>query len=284
MTRRAPIGWMICINRTINECINSANVIRVPQGPVVVNTKASRMHRFLVPQAIATLALLFGYGAAPAFAQGQAVNPVKDYATVLRVMNPHLPDWQRRKYAASVLANAQRTRVDPRFIMAIVTVESSWRSNAVSRTGARGLGQLMPGTAARLAVNARDAAENLRGTANYLKSLLDRFRGQQNWFEKAIAGYNAGPNAVKRYGGIPPFAETQRYVVKVLRVYRQLYGKVGIAWTPYVSHRRDEVRRVAREEPSALSDAARLAESSATPELAIDAFVLAPIPAFKSSF
>lgn len=205
---------------------------------------------------------------------------------MLRVMNPHLPDWQRRKYAASVLANAQRTHVDPRFIMAIVTVESSWRANAVSRSGARGLGQLMPTTAARLSVNARDAAENLRGTSNYLKSLLDRFRGQQHWFEKAIAGYNAGPNAVKKYGGIPPFAETQRYVVKVLRVYGQLYGTVGIAWSPYVSHRRDRTREVRAAEPSALSDTALAALESTGPTIPTlaDAIQLVPIPAFKSSF
>jgi soluble lytic murein transglycosylase-like protein len=240
------------------------------------------MHLLSATRAIASLSLLFGFATIPALAQERPINPVKDYATVLRVMNPHLPDWQRRKYAASVLANAQRTRIDPRFIMAIVTVESSWRSNAVSRTGARGLGQLMPGTAAALAVNARDAAENLRGTSNYLRSLLDRFRGQQHWFEKAIAGYNAGPNAVKRYGGIPPYAETQRYVMKVLRVYGQLYGRVGIAWTPYISHRREQARRVVPE-PSALSDAA-LAAQSAIPTLAVDTFMLAPIPLFKSSF
>jgi soluble lytic murein transglycosylase-like protein len=243
------------------------------------------MPRFTVPQAIATLSLLFAACAAPAIAQERATNPVKEYATVLRVMNPHLPDWQRRKYAASVLANAQRTRVDPRFIMAIVTVESSWRANAVSRSGARGLGQLMPTTAEKLAVNPRDAAENLRGTSNYLKSLLDRFRGQQHWFEKAIAGYNAGPGAVKKYGGIPPFAETQRYVVKVLRVYGQLYGSVGIAWTPYVSHRREEARRVVAHESSALSDTALAALQAAAPtipSLAVD--VLVPIPEFKSSF
>lgn len=200
-------------------------------------------------------------------------------------MNPHLPDWQRRKYAASVLANAQRTKVDPRFIMAIVTVESSWRSSAVSRVGARGLGQLMPRTAAGLRVDARDAAQNLRGTANYLKSLLDRFRGQPHWFEKAIAGYNAGPNAVKKYGGIPPYAQTQRYVVKVLNVYRQLCGTVGIAWTPYSSHRRDRVRRVATDESGAPNDAGSSdlrAAGQALP-LALDAFVLIPVPAFKSS-
>jgi soluble lytic murein transglycosylase-like protein len=239
------------------------------------------MSRPFVPQAIATLICTVCFGFAPAAAQDQTINPVKTYASVLRVINPHLPDWQRRRYAASVLANAERTRVDPRFIMAIVTVESSWRSNAVSRSGARGLGQLMPSTAARLDVNARDAAENLRGTSNYLRSLLDRFRGQQHWFEKAIAGYNAGPNAVKKYGGIPPYGETQRYVVKVLRVYAQLYGSVGIAWSPYVSHRRDEARRVTDVAPSTTNDDAAF---TLIPTLALDAFPLVPIPAYKSSF
>jgi soluble lytic murein transglycosylase-like protein len=230
------------------------------------------MPRRFVSRFIATLGIIVSVSAAPAFAQDVTLNPVKEYASVLRAINPHLADWQRRKYAASVLANAERTRIDPRFIMAIVTVESSWQSNAVSHSGARGLGQLMPATAARLEVNARDAAENLRGTANYLKSLLDRFRGQTLWFEKAIAGYNAGPNAVKRYGGIPPYAETQHYVVKVLRVYRQLYGSIGIAWSPYVSHRRELTRRVV-DGPSALSDAAQAGT-----------FDFAPIPQFHSSF
>ena len=254
-----------------------------------------------MPQLSAALVLLCGVSSWlhpwPASAQERPVNPVKDYATVLRVMNPHLPDWQRRKYAASVLANAQRTKIDPRFIMAIVTVESSWRSNAVSRVGARGLGQLMPRTAAGLRVNARDAAENLRGTANYLKLLLDRFRGQQHWFEKAIAGYNAGPNAVKRYGGIPPYAETQRYVVKVLRVYQQLYGSVAIEWSPYVSHRRADARRIVIGSDSidpidsshpidpAAATAPFASEAASVPAgIVLDAFVLAPIPAFKSSF
>jgi len=98
---------------------------------------------------------MFGLGAAPALAQERSVNPVKEYARVLHVINPHLADWQRRKYATSILANAQRTHVDPRLIMAIVTVESSWKPNAVSPCGARGLGQLMPRTAALLAVDAR---------------------------------------------------------------------------------------------------------------------------------
>lgn len=221
-----------------------------------------------VSRLIAALALLFSLGATSAAAATKSpANPVSAYATILRTLNPKLPEWQSRKYAASVLANAERTHVDPRFIMAIVTVESAWRSNAVSRVGARGLGQLMPHTARDLKVNAWDASENLRGTANYLKSLLDRFRGQGNSIVKAIAGYNAGPNAVKEFGGIPPYAETQHYVKKVLRVYEQLDARIGVAWSPYAHHRELTRRTV---EVSALSESAQH-----DPD-----YVLAPIPAF----
>ena len=198
---------------------------------------------------------------------------------MLRTLNPKLPEWQSRKYATSVLADAGRTHVDPRFIMAIVTVESNWRSNAVSRVGARGLGQLMPGTASRLQVNAWNPSENLRGTASYLKTLLARFHGQDNSFVKAIAGYNAGPNAVKRFNGVPPFAETQRYVSKVLRVYSQLNARLGVAWSPYRSKR--ELARRVGPEVSALSDSARAALESA-PALQAD-FVLVPIAPFTGT-
>lgn len=242
------------------------------------------MPRYTVPQAIATLCLIVGLAAAPASAQERPVNPVRTYANVLRIFNPHLPDWQREKYAASLLANAERTRIDPRFIMAVVTVESEWRSNAVSRCGARGLGQLMPSTAAELAVNARDAADNLRGTSMYLKRLLDRFRGQPNWFEKAIAGYNAGPYAVVRYGGVPPYAETQRYVFKVMRVYRQLYGSVAFASSarPAVVVKHKSVAP-SKADASGRVDLAVATNVERVPILA-DAYALVPIPAYKSSF
>jgi hypothetical protein len=130
------------------------------------------------------------------------------------------------------MADAWRTHLDARFIMSIVTVESRWRANAVSRVGARGLGQLMPATAATLGVNAWNAADNLRGTSAYLKTLMDHFAGKPNAVKLAIAGYNAGPKAVERFGGVPPYAETQRYVVKVLRVWKQLNGRVGRAFAP----------------------------------------------------
>ncbi len=166
-------------------------------------------------------------------AQAPAAGPTAAfYAAAMRTMNPKLPEAKARAYARSVMADAWRTHLDPRFIMSIVTVESNWRANAVSRVGARGLGQLMPGTAATLGVNAWSASDNLRGTSKYLKSLMDHFAGKPNATKLAIAGYNAGPKAVERFHGVPPYSETQRYVVKVLRVWKQLNARVGKAFAP----------------------------------------------------
>jgi len=193
------------------------------------------MSRPFVSRFIATLVSVF-CTSSPAFALETPHNPVASYATALRDISPHISYGLSRSYAKSVLANAARTHVDPRIIMAVVTVESDWYANAVSGVGAQGLGQLMPGTAAELQVNPHDAADNLRGTAKYLRTLFARFRGQHNTIMKAIAGYNAGPNAVAAYGGVPPYPETQHYVTSVLHVYQQLNSRVGVAWTPYSSH------------------------------------------------
>lgn len=154
------------------------------------------------------------------------------YVAVLRTLNPKLPVETARAYARSVMANAWRTHLDPRFIMSIVTVESRWRSNAVSRVGARGLGQLMPQTAANLGVDAWSPTDNLHGTSSYLKKLLDHFAGKKNAVTLAIAGYNAGPKAVERYHGVPPYSETQNYVVRVLRVWKTLNARIGNAFAP----------------------------------------------------
>jgi soluble lytic murein transglycosylase-like protein len=180
---------------------------------------------------------LCAFATAPASAGGTraAAAPTESgYAAVLRTINPKLPLQKARAYARSVLADAWRTHLDPRFIMSIVTVESMWRSNALSRVGARGLGQLMPHTAALLGVNAWNPAENLRGTSSYLKTLMDHFAGKPNATKLAIAGYNAGPKAVERYHGVPPYTETRNYVVRVLHVWKQLDARVGRAFAPAV--------------------------------------------------
>jgi len=166
---------------------------------------------------------------APASAQTAPVTLEASYAAVLQKINPSLPLEKAKAYVRSVLKDAWKTHLDPRFIMSIVTVESGWHATARSRVGARGLGQLMPGTAARLGVNAWNPAENLRGTATYLANLVKHFEKKPNAVKLAIAGYNAGPRAVERYHGVPPYAETQHYVVKVLHVWKQIDARVGRA-------------------------------------------------------
>lgn len=99
-----------------------------------------------------------------------------------------------------------------------IEIESGYSQAAVSRTGAIGLGQLMPGTAAVLGVDPHNMNQNLDGSARYLLMLLDRFGSK----ELALAGYNAGPEAVAKYGGIPPYAETQGHVRKVMGVFQRL--------------------------------------------------------------
>ena len=114
-------------------------------------------------------------------------------------------------------ASAAEFRVDPALVEAIVQNESAFDPRATSGAGARGLMQLMPQTAASLGViDAYDPAQNVRGGTRYLRGLLDRFHD----VELAVAAYNAGPAAVERYGGVPPYSETQNYVRGVLNRYR----------------------------------------------------------------
>lgn len=113
--------------------------------------------------------------------------------------------------------NANQYGVDPALIKAIVANESGFDANATSKTGAQGLMQLEPETAASLGVdNAYDPAQNISGGTRYIRSLLERFNGD---VRLAVAAYNAGPGAVEKYGGVPPYAETQAYVRNVLGDY-----------------------------------------------------------------
>jgi soluble lytic murein transglycosylase-like protein len=112
--------------------------------------------------------------------------------------------------------SAARHELDPLLVSAVIGVESAWNAEAVSIKGAIGLMQLMPETAKILQVDPWDPEGNVDGGSRYLRSLLDRFDGD---LELALAGYNAGPLAVERYGGVPPYPETVAYVERVLGRY-----------------------------------------------------------------
>jgi soluble lytic murein transglycosylase-like protein len=163
---------------------------------------------------------------APAAAQPRLSDGlVGFYAGFVRSINPHLALWECRTYAQDLVANAQRLRLDPALLAAVVTVESHWNPSARSWRGAQGLGQLMPSTAHELGVDPRSGRGNLLGTSIYLHQLLGQFKTMREPLRFAVAGYNAGPGAVKRYGGIPPISETQRYVVKVMSVMSDVHAQ-----------------------------------------------------------
>ncbi len=123
---------------------------------------------------------------------------------------------------ALVNDNAQSQNVDPALIKAIIANESGFNAHATSNVGAQGLMQLMPGTAAGLGVtDAYDPSQNVAGGTKYIKGLLDHFNGD---VRLAVAAYNAGPGAVEKYGGVPPYAETQNYVQNVLSSYAKYRG------------------------------------------------------------
>ncbi|MGC1300963.1 MAG: lytic transglycosylase domain-containing protein [Caulobacteraceae bacterium] len=120
--------------------------------------------------------------------------------------------------AAAILAAAARHSLAPELLDAVVRRESGYRTTAVSKAGAIGMMQLMPATARALGVDPHDPVQNLEGGAAYLRSLLDRFDGR---IDLALAAYNAGPGAVERHAGVPPYRETQAYVAANLQLLAQ---------------------------------------------------------------
>jgi len=107
----------------------------------------------------------------------------------------------------------------------VASVESGYRPEAVSHRGARGLMQLTPDTALRLEVDPDDPAQNAEGGARLLRDLLLKYRDNPYQLRLALAAYNAGPGAVERYGGVPPYRETVRYIERVLSEYRRTHLK-----------------------------------------------------------
>ncbi|HEX3129755.1 MAG TPA: lytic transglycosylase domain-containing protein [Thermoanaerobaculia bacterium] len=123
--------------------------------------------------------------------------------------------------------HAQAQSLDPKLVRAVVQVESGYNHRARSQKGAMGLMQLMPATASLYSVeDPYDPDENVRGGTRYLRYLVDRFPGR---LDLAVAAYNAGPAAVDRYGGVPPYRETKDYVRRVLALYQ---GGTQVSFPP----------------------------------------------------
>ncbi|HEA47400.1 MAG TPA: lytic transglycosylase domain-containing protein [bacterium] len=123
----------------------------------------------------------------------------------------------------SIKELAEKHNLDPLLVKAVIKVESDFEVAALSKKGAQGLMQLMPQTARHLGVkDVWDPHHNIEGGVKYLRKMFDKFN---NNLSLALAAYNAGPNKVKRYGGVPPYPETQRFVRKVISYYQ--YYKVG---------------------------------------------------------
>lgn len=151
-------------------------------------------------------------------------SPVPGSGNAARVYMPTQADVAR---FSSIVETAARTYgVDKALVHAVISAESGYNPQAVSRTGARGLMQLMPETARRYGVrNSMDPADNINGGVKYLHDLLTMFKGDM---KLAVAAYNAGENAVIRYGRhVPPYAETLGYVPKVLEFYRKFQTREG---------------------------------------------------------
>ena len=151
---------------------------------------------------------------------GYELIQIKRKKTLMSRINFRDKEANRKRFSVKIAEVADRYQVPEALLHAVITIESVYDPDAISRAGAVGLMQLMPATARRYGVyNRRNPTANLNGGTRYLKDLLIRF---DNDIELALAGYNAGETAVEKYGNqIPPYDETQEYVRKVLKLYSQ---------------------------------------------------------------
>ena len=134
--------------------------------------------------------------------------------------SPHTLKKRAQTYSATIRKYAEHYNVPANLIRAVIRQESCFKPRAKSRAGARGLMQLMPGTARLMGVkNIYNPTQNIRGGVRYLRKMLNRFDGD---IILALAGYNAGPGNVLKYNGVPPFKETRNYIDKVLSEYERL--------------------------------------------------------------
>src|SRR3954447_23542238 len=151
-------------------------------------------------------------------ASGRKVILNENLAQRARRLSTKLADMPDEGLEPMIARHSDAQNLDPKLVRALIQAESGYNVKAVSNKGAIGLMQLMPDTASELNIsNPYDPDQNIKGGTMYLRQMLDHFAGK---VELAIAAYNAGPGAVEKHGGIPPFAETRDYVKRVLSLWR----------------------------------------------------------------
>jgi len=157
-----------------------------------------------------------------------AYRATRDYAAYIKKINPRLENGQAIEMANCIIGYCIRYHVNPRLVMSVAIVESGFDAGSVSHSGAMGIGQLMPGTARWMGVaNPFDVVDNIYGMVKLLRTHSDEFGypNRDGSLPLVLAAYNAGDGAVKRYGGVPPYRETQAYVRHVLALFDRLGGE-----------------------------------------------------------
>lgn len=152
---------------------------------------------------------------------------MRAYVSAIRYFDPEIDEPEAETIVYYIIKDSYDVGLDPRLVVAVVATESAFDRTARSSSGAQGLGQLMPETAALDGVTDPEAIDqNIRGTVLTLKGNLNHYAGldPQRRFVYAIAAYNAGTGAVDKYGGVPPYDETIHYVMKVVVLWRRLVG------------------------------------------------------------
>ncbi len=141
--------------------------------------------------------------------------PHQSLKNIVSRYNPKLSTSQVHSIAEAIVASSQRHRLDPFLLAALIAKESRFRPHCTSPGGAVGLGQLLPSTARRLGVDPFEPTQNIEGCAKYLAAHMRRWKQSPETTKLALASYNAGPGAVQRFGGVPPYRITQAYVSEI---------------------------------------------------------------------
>ena len=214
--------------------------MNAPESIHLLRRRAIAAATFPLGIALLVMGGLLGVAAGPVEAGGPVVTFVDAHGVVHFTNRPHEPRYnrmtevaaQRRRaprppdgwqYDGLIGLTARQNDLPAALVKAVIAAESAFDPEAISHKGAQGLMQLMPATSAQLGVqDPLRPDENVRGGVRYLRALIDRYDD----LALALAAYNAGPSAVDRYGGIPPYRETRAYVKRVLTYYRDYHGDV----------------------------------------------------------